>query len=98
MAPPTVRTPTPLPMQQLPPTQQPPVPVPATPPGGLQPSPRRGFSIWEVLSGAAFTGFEGGLLAIAMTSLLVSGRWYRIVGDDCGGLIYCAVPQGDATD
>ena len=87
--PPNLRTPTPLPTQQLPPTQQPSVPVPATPPGGLQPSPRRGFSIWEVLSGAAFTGFEGGLLAIALTSLLPSpGVGIGLLGMIVGGLIY----------
>jgi serine/threonine protein kinase len=71
------------------PTQQPPLPIPATPPGGLQPSPRGSFSIWEVLSGAAFTGFEGGLLAIALTSLLPSpGLSMGLLGMIVGGLIY----------
>jgi serine/threonine-protein kinase len=87
--PPNLRTPTPLPTQQLPPTQQPPVPVPATPPSGLQPSQRRAFSIWEVLSGAAFTGFEGGLLAIALRSLPLSpGVGIGLLGMIVGGLIY----------
>ncbi|MBF2051024.1 MAG: serine/threonine protein kinase [Elainella sp. C42_A2020_010] len=45
-----------------PPTAQSPPPIPA--------SPRPTFTLWEVLSGAAFTGFEGGLLAIATASLL----------------------------
>ncbi|MEG4273038.1 MULTISPECIES: serine/threonine-protein kinase [unclassified Microcoleus] len=89
VTPPTVRTPTPLPTQQLPPTQQPPMPVPATPPSGLQPSPRRTFSIWEVLSGAAFTGFEAGVLAIALTSLLPSpGLSIGLLGTIVAGLIY----------
>jgi serine/threonine-protein kinase len=71
------------------PTYQPPVPVPVAPPGGLQPSPRGTFSIWEVLSGAAFTGFEGGLLAIALTSLLPSpGLSMGLLGMIVGGLIY----------
>jgi serine/threonine protein kinase len=69
-------------------TQQPP-PVPTTPPGGLQPSPRGTFSIWEVLSGAAFTGFEGGLLTIALTSLLPSPALSMgLLGMIVGGLIY----------
>ena len=48
----------------------PPVPVPA-PVSPLAP-PRQvpAFSAWEFLGGAAFTGFVGGLLAIALTSLL----------------------------
>ncbi|MBD0311779.1 MAG: serine/threonine protein kinase [Microcoleus sp. T3-bin5] len=85
--PPTVVVaPPPIPIQ---PTQPPPVPVPATPPGGLQPSPRRAFSIWEVLSGAAFTGFEGGLLAIALRSLPLSpGVGIGLLGMIVGGLIY----------
>ncbi|MEG4487184.1 serine/threonine-protein kinase [Microcoleus sp. D2_18a_B4] len=87
--PPTLRTPTPLPTQQLPPTQQPPIPVPATPPGGLQPSQRATFSIWEVLSGAAFTGFEAGVLAIGLTSLLPSpGLSIGLLGMIVAGLIY----------
>ena len=92
--PPTVVVaPPPIPIQpsQPPPvpSQPPPVPVPATPPGGLQPSPRRAFSIWEVLSGAAFTGFEGGLLAIALTSLPLSpGVGIGLLGMIVAGLIY----------
>jgi serine/threonine protein kinase len=89
VSPPTVPTPTPLPTYQPPPTQQPPMPVSAPAPGGLQPSPRGAFSIWEVLTGAAFTGFEGGLLAIALTSLLPSpGLSMGLLGMIVGGLIY----------
>ncbi len=90
VSPPAVRTPTPpLQTQQPPATQQPPVPVPVTPPGNLQPSPRGAFSIWEVLTGAAFTGFEGGLLAIALTSLLPSPSLsIGLLGMIVGGLIF----------
>ncbi|MEG4045112.1 serine/threonine-protein kinase [Microcoleus sp. Pol17_C1] len=85
--PPTVVVaPPPIPLQ---PTLPPPVRVPATPPGGLQPSQRATFSIWEVLSGAAFTGFEGGVLAIALTSLLPSpGLSIGLLGMIVAGLIY----------
>jgi len=41
-------------------------PVPPTPPVLARPQ----FSILELLGGAAFTGFEGGLITIALTSLL----------------------------
>ncbi|XZN93312.1 MAG: protein kinase domain-containing protein [Microcoleus sp.] len=85
VAPPPIGTPQPPPAPQpLPPTV-----IPGTAPGGLQPSPRGSFSIWEVLSGAAFTGFEGGLLAIALTSLLPSpGLSMGLLGMILGGLIY----------
>ncbi|MGB3262538.1 MAG: serine/threonine-protein kinase [Microcoleus sp.] len=87
--PPAVQTPPPLPPQPPPLPQQPPAPVPATPPGSLQASPRRGFSIWEVLRGAAFTGVEGGLLAIALTSWLPSpGLSIGLLGMIMGGLVY----------
>jgi serine/threonine protein kinase len=59
----------------------PPSPAPPpdpTPPPTPSPSPMpvmvrsrtSAFSLWEVLASAAFTGFEGGLLAIAVASLL----------------------------
>ncbi|MEG4627148.1 serine/threonine-protein kinase [Microcoleus sp. w1-18aA5] len=81
-----VVSPPPIPLQ---PTLPPPVRVPATPPGGLQPPQRPSFSIWEVLSGAAFTGFEGGVLAIALTSLLPSpGLSIGLLGMIVAGLIY----------
>ncbi len=89
--PPPLPTPTPQqPTQPLPPTQQPPVPpVVATPPGNLQSAPRRAFSIWDILGGAAFTGFEGGLLAIALTSLLPNpGVSIGLLGMIVGGLIF----------
>ncbi|MCW6050489.1 serine/threonine protein kinase [Lyngbya sp. CCAP 1446/10] len=87
--PPVVPTPPPLPPVQLPPPLPPPVPVPVTPPGNLQPPPRGAFSILDVLGGAAFTGFEGGLLAIALTSLLPNpGVSIGLLGMIVGGLIF----------
>ncbi|MFB2936865.1 protein kinase [Aerosakkonemataceae cyanobacterium BLCC-F154] len=51
--------------------------------------PRKKFRLWEVLAGAAFTGFEGGLLLIALRFLPVSagvsmGLWGMILA----GLIF----------
>jgi serine/threonine-protein kinase len=45
--------------------QAPPKPMPPV-------APRPRFSVLEILMGAAFTGFEGSLLALALTSLLSS--------------------------
>lgn len=53
----------------LPPSPAP-VPLSPPPPPVVQPSSRPAFTLWEVLSSAAFTGFEGGLLAVAIASLL----------------------------
>ncbi|WP_071188571.1 serine/threonine-protein kinase [Trichormus sp. NMC-1] len=55
--PPTV-LPQPLPQQPLPQTSPKPIPV--------QPA----FATWELLAGAAFSGFEGALIAIALLSLV----------------------------
>jgi len=64
-----------------PPVSPKPVPTPAptpapiaskpapTPPAPAPAIKRRPFSTLEILGGAAFTGFEGGLLAIALASL-----------------------------
>lgn len=80
--------------QPIPPTQppQPPQPQPPQPPV-VNPSPppvrRRTFSLLEILFAAAFTGFEGGLLAIALLSLSLSlGISAGLVGMILGGLIY----------
>uniref|UniRef100_UPI0036F422F5 protein kinase domain-containing protein n=1 Tax=Trichocoleus desertorum TaxID=1481672 RepID=UPI0036F422F5 len=51
------------------PVLPPPVPVPVTPPAPPA-VVRPQFSTLELIGGAAFTGFEGGLIAIALTSLL----------------------------
>ncbi len=67
----------------------PPAPAQAQVPAQVQPSPplatRPSFSTLELLGGAAFTGFEGGLLAIALVSVLngsVLGAavWLGLVG------------------
>ncbi|NEQ21652.1 MAG: serine/threonine protein kinase [Microcoleus sp. SIO2G3] len=68
------------------PPSQPPSNQPVTvPPNSPTPSKRRSFSTLELLSGAAFTGFEGALLFIALGSLLPSpatgiGLWGMIMG------------------
>lgn len=72
-SPPPLPTPPPVPPTPItPPLQQTPVnppPIPSNP----QPISRRpAFSLLETLKGAAFTGFEGGLLLIVFTSLLKS--------------------------
>jgi serine/threonine-protein kinase len=64
-----------------PPTGPKPVKAPASAPAAAQTS---AFSLLEFLGGAAFTGVEGGLLAIALTSLLGttwlgSGAWLLLV-------------------
>ncbi len=72
-----------------PPVQQTPVnppPIPSNP----QPIVRSpAFSLLEVLGGAAFTGFEGGLILIAFTSLLKSPQIsIGLLGMIVGLLIY----------
>jgi len=60
-------------------------PAPIAPPRPVVPA----FSTLELLSGAAFTGFEGGLLAIALVSLLgtslVSGGFWVLL---LAGLVF----------
>ncbi|MBD1901523.1 protein kinase [Trichocoleus sp. DQ-A3] len=64
------------------PTPQPPAPI-------SQPASRPRFSLLEVLGGAAFTGFEGGLLFIALGSLLPSpGLSVGLLGMMIGGLLF----------
>ena len=61
-------------------------PVPTPNPQPLS-NPR--FSTLELLGGAAFTGFEGGLLYIALSSLLTSpGISVGLLGMIVGGLIF----------
>lgn len=90
--PPPLPTPPPPPVTQPPippPVQQTPVnppPVPSTP---VAISRRPRFSLLEALGGAAFTGFEGGLLLIAFTSLLKSPSIsIGLLGMILGALIY----------
>lgn len=77
------------------PQSQPPPPssINPAPPQPLVPSPSRpAFTLWEVLSSAAFTGFEGGLLAIASASLLgtvgLSSWFWLILLAVVGGMIF----------
>ncbi len=77
--PPKPSTPTPAPIQ---PSAQ------STPPASLAPS-RPAFSLLEVLGCAGFTGFEGGLVYITLTSLLsLSGISMGLLGMILGGLIF----------
>jgi serine/threonine-protein kinase len=82
--PPSIQTSTP--PTTVPPVSQPPSnPPAAVPPSSPTRSRRASFSTLELLSGAAFTGFEGALLFIALGSLLPSpatgiGLWGMIMG------------------
>lgn len=76
----------PLPVQQTaPPIQQPAVVQPPPPIARSQPR----FSLLEILGSAGFTGFEGALLAIALSSLAgISPLSVGLLGASLGGLIY----------
>lgn len=65
-----------------------PTQVQATPP--MTPSsPRGGFSTWELLGEAAFTGIEGGLVGVALASWLgISGVSAVLWGVFVGGLVF----------
>ncbi|MEB3885366.1 serine/threonine-protein kinase [Lyngbya sp. CCY1209] len=77
-----------------------PPPPPTRPPTSVRPpraatqvqqqtTLRRPFSTLEILSGAAFAGFEGGLLAIALSTIFDSIALSVLVGAIAlGGLIY----------
>jgi serine/threonine protein kinase len=66
-----------------------PSPSPASPPVRSTRFARQPFSLLEMLSGAAFTGFEGALLFIALSSLLPSpGISIGVWGMMMGGLIF----------
>lgn len=62
--PPPIPQPQPI---QPPSTTQPPAPIPQPPPKPIPVQPA--FATWELLAGAAFSGFEGALIAIALFSL-----------------------------
>jgi serine/threonine-protein kinase len=82
---------TPTPSPPHPPSLAPTSPPPATAGGIPQPpvKPQPRFSILEVLASAGFTGFEGGLLFIALNSFWgVSGISVGILGAILGGLIF----------
>ncbi|MBD1831528.1 serine/threonine protein kinase [Cyanobacteria bacterium FACHB-472] len=66
-----------------------PTPAPTQPPAPVPLPSKRRFSLIEILAGAAFTGFEGGLLLIALSSLLPSpGISIGLLGMVIGGLIF----------
>jgi len=55
----------------------------------IQPTPRARFSSWEILAAAGFTGFEGGLLAIALTAVFpYLGVSFGLLGMILAGMIY----------
>lgn len=63
-----------------------PAPIAVTPPAPppVRARSRPTFSTWEVLSNGAFTGFEGGLIAIALvsflgTTLVSTGAWLALL-------------------
>ena len=83
----------------LPPVTQPPhnpTPIPTPPIHSPAPNPppqplarQSNFSLLEILGSAAFTGFEGGLLFIALKSFLgISGISMGLLGGIVGGLIF----------
>ncbi|MEM8804639.1 MAG: serine/threonine-protein kinase [Cyanobacteria bacterium P01_G01_bin.38] len=79
---------------QSPPPGKPPVPQPVQPPGQPTSPPAWLRPLPEFLGGAAFTGFEAGLLAIATASFLGttwlgSGLWLGLLG----GLILLQVKR-----
>ncbi|GAC1464979.1 MAG: serine/threonine-protein kinase [Chamaesiphon sp.] len=72
--------------------------IPQAPTPNLQPPSKPGFSTLQLSGGGAFTGFVGGLLFIALTSLLSSAPIsIGILGMILGGLIFaqfCRLIEG----
>ena len=74
-----------------PPPVTPPSPIAPPPVAPPNPQPRRTFSLMEVIGGAAFTGFEGGLVAIVLASLLgtaITPIFWIILLGVMGGIIF----------
>ncbi|MFE4104805.1 protein kinase domain-containing protein [Almyronema epifaneia] len=69
-SPPTTPSPPPASTALQPPSAAASSSPPPAPPPPAPPAPRPQFSLLEVLGGAAFTGFEGSLVAIALVSFL----------------------------
>jgi serine/threonine protein kinase len=77
-----------------------PKPAPTPTPSPIAPTPvpiptpsikRRSFSTLEILGGAAFTGFEGGLLAIALASLFgtaITSSFWLVLAGVLGAMIF----------
>ncbi|HEY9632194.1 MAG TPA: protein kinase [Coleofasciculaceae cyanobacterium] len=77
------------PPRVVPPVSQPPFSQPQSVPSSPAPSRQSAFPLIPVLTGAAFTGFEGALLFIALSSLLPSpGSSIGLWGAIMGGLIF----------
>jgi serine/threonine-protein kinase len=84
------RQPPPQPSNPSPPAQvSNPQPIPATPVNPQPPSRQPGFSLVKVLGGAAFTGFEAGLLFIVLRGFLgFSGLSMGLFGMIIAALIF----------
>jgi serine/threonine-protein kinase len=84
------RQPPPQPSNPSPPVQvSNPQPIPATPVNPQPPSRQPGFSLVKVLGGAAFTGFEAGLLFIVLRGFLgFSGLSMGLFGMIIAALIF----------
>ena len=65
-----------------------PIVTPKSQPGKTKPQPS--FSTWELLGGAAFSGFEGALIAIALNSFLGSAIITGVIGALLLGIIIFA--------
>ncbi len=71
------------------PVTTPPIHPPAPNPPSQPPARQSNFSLLEMLGSAAFTGFEGGLIFIALKSFLgISGISMGLLGGIVGGLIF----------
>jgi serine/threonine protein kinase len=97
-SPPPLPPPPPPPVSYAPTTPPPPpmrrqsAPAPSSPAPLVSPQPQ--FSLLEVLGNAGFTGFEGALLAIALSSGLgISGISVGLLGAGLGGLMYIQYRQ-----
>ncbi|BDM78494.1 serine/threonine-protein kinase [Acaryochloris marina] len=95
-SPPAPAPPAPAPAPSAPAPQKPTPQAanPAAPAPVRVKTPPPSFSIVRMLGGAAFTGFEGGLLAVALTSflgttLISGGFWLGLVAV----LVYCQLQQ-----
>lgn len=93
-APQSPSAPAPTPSSPAPPQPTPQAANPAAPAQVRVKTQPPSFSIVRMLGGAAFTGFEGGLLAVALTSflgttLISGGFWLGLVAV----LVYCQLQQ-----
>lgn len=86
---PTTLPPVTQPSHNLTPVTTPPIHPPPPNPPPHPPARQSNFSLLEILGSAAFTGFEGGLIFIALKSFLgISGISMGLLGGIVGGLIF----------